>query len=119
MLRTTVAEEFDIIDIEPDYFDIIDIAPDYKDYTEKSSNRGIRRKKDVAKALNKRRKNMFTNSTPWYRNLHQYSKNKIHCSCGMCRFRSTWNPDAKPIQDLRNEESMTFKEKEYELGEAV
>ena len=21
---------------------------------------------------------------PWYNNLHQYSKNKIHCSCGLC-----------------------------------
>ena len=20
----------------------------------------------------------------WYNNLHQYSKNKIHCSCGLC-----------------------------------
>lgn len=23
-------------------------------------------------------------SNPWYDNLHQYSKNKIHCSCPMC-----------------------------------
>lgn len=22
---------------------------------------------------------------PWYNNLHQFSKNKIHCSCSMCR----------------------------------
>lgn len=28
----------------------------------------------------------------WYDNLHQYSKNKIHCSCGMCsRYHKTNN----------------------------
>ena len=24
----------------------------------------------------------------WYDNLHQYSKNKIHCSCAMCACKS-------------------------------
>ena len=24
------------------------------------------------------------NYFPWYSNLHQYSKNKIHCSCPLC-----------------------------------
>lgn len=30
--------------------------------------------------------NMFGECVPhwYYDNLHQYSKNKIHCSCGMC-----------------------------------
>ena len=28
----------------------------------------------------------------WYPYVHQYSKNKIHCSCGMCaRYRKTNN----------------------------
>lgn len=65
-------------------------------------NRGWRRKKDFYKA--KRKKNIYLATTdysykeinnifcPWqyctqyglYNNLHQYSKNKIHCSCAYC-----------------------------------
>ena len=50
--------------------------------------RAERRHNDVRKALRKRKivKEVyysFTNSE-WYDNLHQYSKNKIHCSCPMC-----------------------------------
>ena len=40
------------------------------------------------KALRKRRIDRQTqgrySTTPYYDNLHQYSKNKIHCSCPMC-----------------------------------
>lgn len=25
----------------------------------------------------------------WYKNLHQYSKNKIHCSCPMCSSKTS------------------------------
>jgi len=47
---------------------------------------------------------------PWYNNLHQYSKNKIHCSCPMCSAKTNnknsknafyaphWNP---LLSDLR------------------
>ena len=63
-------------------------------------DRGWRRKKDFAKA--KRKKNIdlavsfysykdYNNPYCSYRlqygmydNLHEYSKNKIHCSCGLC-----------------------------------
>lgn len=35
----------------------------------------------------------------WYDNLHQYSKNKIHCSCPMCRLktakRKSWGTNRK------------------------
>lgn len=55
-------------------------------------NRGWRRKKDFSKAKRKRNLDLEI-SYHWaddylgcglYKNLHQYSKNKIHCSCGMC-----------------------------------
>ena len=40
------------------------------------------------KALRKRRIDRQTqghySTTPYYDNLHQYSKNKIHCSCPLC-----------------------------------
>lgn len=44
----------------------------------------------VRKALRKRRiaRAIYTRSSAdtweYYNNLHQYSKNKIHCSCPMC-----------------------------------
>lgn len=33
----------------------------------------------------------------WYNNLHQYSKNKIHCSCPMCS-RKTNNKGKKRLK---------------------
>lgn len=55
--------------------------------------RAERRDIDKRKALRKKRISdnysafLFDNSH-YYSNLHQYSKNKIHCSCGMCRTKS-------------------------------
>ena len=43
-------------------------------------NRGDRRKQDFSKARRKQRMR-----SDYYGNLHQYSKNKIHCSCRLCR----------------------------------
>ena len=62
------------------------------DHLEKDMKRKIRRKRDFRKA---KRKEAITrkvyHSKPldeegwhWYDNLHQFSKNKIHCSCPMC-----------------------------------
>ena len=51
-------------------------------------------KRDVArrKALRKRRiaKEVYYdgNTHPYYSNLHQYSKNKIHCSCPLCKSKA-------------------------------
>lgn len=36
-----------------------------------------------AKRIDAARSSTFVEH-PWYDNLHQYSKNKIHCSCPMC-----------------------------------
>ena len=76
-----------------------------------------RRKKDYSKARRKRSlcRQVHINSD-WYDNLHQYSKNKIHCSCGMCRFRNIWAPNRKPMSDVRKIEGMKYKLKEYYRG---
>lgn len=53
-------------------------------------DRGWRRFNDRNKALRKQKINYYWRSTYdgelwwYYNNLHQYSKNKIHCSCGRC-----------------------------------
>lgn len=47
--------------------------------------RAERRHMDWAKAIRKRN---MSHNTPLYDNLHQYSKNKIHCSCPLCRSKT-------------------------------
>ena len=54
-------------------------------------NRAQRRHNNWTKAIRKRKISQEVYSHPfdsdweWYNNLHQYSKNKIHCSCPICR----------------------------------
>ena len=54
-----------------------------------------RRHNDWRKAIRKRNIDHDTQGSighDWYDNLHQYSKNKIRCSCGICkRFNKTNN----------------------------
>lgn len=49
-------------------------------------NRAEKRHNDWKKAIRKRdiTKNVYRLNSDWYDNLHQYSKNKIHCSCPFC-----------------------------------
>ena len=108
-------------------------------------NRAWRRKKDFSKAERKRNIDLAVSYYNWkeynnplcpynsfinygmYDNIHQYSKNKIHCSCPMCSAKTTnkrakkvfyapsWNPT---ITDLRKEMAMDEDELEY-LADAV
>lgn len=57
---------------------------------------GENRRKSILKALRKRRIDQdiygFLNREHgYYKNLHQYSKNKIHCSCPMCTSKTNGN----------------------------
>lgn len=88
-------------------------------------NRGERRKKDFAKAIRKQKlDNSFSSSEGYrlYNNLHQYSKNKIHCSCGLCMAKTknkgkkrrvhgnyypSYNP---PIRDVKKIEFMNYED---------
>ena len=56
-----------------------------------------KRHNDWKKAIRKRKIARSRNQQEdYYDNLHQYSKNKIHCSCGMCsRCRKTNNRGRK------------------------
>ena len=44
---------------------------------------------DRAKALRKKRIANLVYGKDYYGNFHQYTKNKIHCSCGLCQLKST------------------------------
>ena len=94
--------------------------------------RAERRHNDFKKAIRKRRiaKEIYwslpSSTWEWYDNLHQYSKNKIHCSCPICTTKSknkgkrrhlaknyapSFNPTAR---DLRRMDEM-----EYEIEEEI
>lgn len=77
----------------------------------KSSRRSIRRKRNFSKAKRKRKIDCTVhNNSPWYNNLHQYSKNKIHCSCPLCAFnhpkngwKSYTHSDLKRLEKVKYE----------------
>ena len=83
-----------------------------EEFPEKNKKRADRRKKDVNKALRKRNISKHALGWNWYNNLHQYSKNKIHCSCPLCRF------DGLTMHERRGRDIAASKIKEY-LNEAV
>lgn len=55
--------------------------------------RALRRHNDKYKALRKKKISdnysvLLSTGTSWYKDLHRYSKGKIHCSCPMCRAKT-------------------------------
>ena len=88
--------------------------------------RAYRRYKNLTKALRKKKLSdkwllRGTWSRSYYPNLNQYSKNKIHCSCPLCRAKTNnkgrtggWAPNYNPkISDIRKNEAMDFSYEEY------
>lgn len=104
-----------------------------------SRGKAWRRHKDFSKARRKRNIDLdsywYSPNQPraergWYKNLHQYSKNKIHCSCPMCSAKTRnkgrhkkrargWAPavnytlaDLRRVQAMDEDINTYFKEKE-------
>ena len=84
----------------------------------RAHNRDVMRRK----ALRKRRICRDVYHWEWYNNLHQYSKNKIHCSCPACQSRTKrrnkrfdWGPGRYnfKISELKRQVSMDYDEAEY------
>ena len=109
-----------------------DIASDFVDeyllskYSEESyseinsKTRAVRRKNSVHKARRKQKISQFIyhDSHAYYDNLHQYSKNKIHCSCKYCAFNHKKKGYVNlPISDMRNIEKMNYDMANYDLAE--
>lgn len=67
-----------------------DIEPEQEDRT-----RARRRHVDFKKAIRKRNICVGIDGEEWYKHLHQYSKNKIHCSCPLCRCKSRYHNEKK------------------------
>ncbi len=83
-----------------------------------------KRHNDYVKAIRKRRIDRETSplcwNHDWYDNLHQYSKNKIHCSCPMCSAKTnnrgrkgSWEPNTTwSITDQKKLNALAYQEDE-------
>lgn len=86
---------------------------------------GENRRISILKALRKRRidhdvYDYHDREYGYYRSLHQYSKNKIHCSCPMCsaktknkgrRKKNWWAPPRNyKISDVRKIQKLEYEE---------
>lgn len=80
----------------------------------KDKSRAKRRKNNVYKAIRKKKISQSISLLPKEKKgLHEYSKNKIHCSCNYCKFRSKFNPNQRTYSDMKKDVSMDYKMKEY------
>lgn len=87
---------------------------------------GENRRKSITKALRKRQidRDIYGSQGfhDYYNNLHQYSKNKIHCSCPSCSAKTRNKGSSKQkgmspsinykISDLRKLQKMDYSEEE-------
>lgn len=91
------------------YEEEFEIPENFENYLEKDKSLARRRRLNITKALRKRKitRHYGTyNGKDWYNNLHQFSKNKIHCSCACCSFnnrrkRRMGFPKIRPMQDIK------------------
>lgn len=120
--------EQDLVEMEIEEY-LGEPVPD--DFVEKDKGRAKRRKTDAKKAIRKKKlatelytTTVDTKEWEYYNNLHQYSKNKIHCSCPICRAKTkkkknelgSFHRNGKNWKhsDLQKIESAKDKEKESE-----
>ena len=84
-----------------------------------AKDRGERRKINFLHAVRKKkidRQYPLGDKYPMYNNLHQYSKNKIHCSCPDCRGYSTGHGD-NSIEQYKLSDKKKLNEMESKLNE--
>lgn len=96
--------------------------PHSQAYNRDVSMRKALRKKRISDSLN----SVFGPEWHWYKYLHQYSKGKIHCSCGRCMAKTrnkgyrrrhiygNYAPSINyKISDLRKQQAMDADEQDY------
>lgn len=77
----------------------------------RAENRFNSRRKALRKRRIDRQMQGHYSTTPYYDNLHQYSKNKVHCSCPICSPKSK---DSPKHSDLKKVEFAKDALREYE-----
>lgn len=103
----------EVLDI---YSDLTDAETDELFSTSKESRKGNRRKIDYKKARRKAKIDLARScdGLPMYDNLHQYSKNKIHCSCRLCRGKDYFGRHVITEQEVRSRDEMLVELKELD-----
>ena len=96
------------------YSDLTDAEAELLFSTPKESRKGDRRKIDYKKARRKARIDLARScdGLPLYDNLHQYSKNKIHCSCRLCRGKDYFGRHITTEQEVKSRDEMLAELKE-------
>lgn len=80
-------------------------------------NRGERRKINFSHAVRKKKIDSqypYNVNHPYYDNLHQYSKNKIHCSCPDCRGKD-WSYGENSLEQYKISDRKKFHRLENQL----
>lgn len=88
-----------------------------------SRNKALRKQKLAREIYKSCLTDSNGNVKEYYANLHQYSENKVHCSCGMCsaktrnkgkrRRQGVYSPSINyTISDIRKVQSMNFSKEE-------
>ena len=103
----------EVLDI---YSDLTDAEAESLFSTSKESKKGDRRKIDYKKAKRKARIDIARScdGLPLYDNLHQYSKNKIHCSCRLCRGKDYFGRHITTEQEVKSRDEMFVELKELD-----
>ena len=101
----------EVLDI---YSDLTDTEAELLFSTPKESRKGDRRKIDYKKAKRKAKIDVARScdGMPMYDNLHQYSKNKIHCSCRLCRGKDYFGRHVITEQEVKSRDEMLAELKE-------
>ena len=104
----------EVLDIYSD--DLTDAEADSLFNTPKESRKGVRRKIDYKKAKRKAKIDIARScdGLPLYDNLHQYSKNKIHCSCQLCRGKDYFGRHVTTEQEVKSHDEMLAELKELD-----
>lgn len=103
-----------VLDIYSD--DLTDAETESLFSTPKESRKGDRRKNDYKKAKRKAKIDLARSfdGLPMYDNLHQYSKNKIHCSCQLCRGKDCFGRHVTTEQEVKSHDEMLAELKELD-----
>ena len=103
----------EVLDI---YDNITDAEAELLFSTPKESRKGDRRKIDYKKAKRKAQIDLARScdGLPLYDNLHQYSKNKIHCSCRLCRGKDYFGRHIITEQEVKSRDEMMVELRELD-----
>lgn len=98
------------------YSDLTDAEAELLFSTPKESKKGDRRKIDYKKAKRKAKIDLARScdGLPRYDNLHQYSKNKIHCSCRHCHGKDYFGRHVITEQEVRSHDEMLVELRELD-----